>query len=458
MPAFGRNRTRGWSILATLLVARSSIGLALLALAVVSPVEGGAQSSVNISLVRDSVLVGDTLSCRFEAIRRARTADDNIRDTLYLRIRQSMTSETAVAAGVPLQVFVGSERLGSMSAGRTDTTFHLDPVSLADRIVAVRRVDGTSYLCRFMPFPYLPSSDGGLAGQTHTDVIASGEVSNALRSGATSSAVATGTLGFFHVSLPQGNGPRSMFPFGRENLKSSRRPWSLRNPLGGYSLSRPLSFYRMDGEELRVVINVASTVDSIVGPVGGKFAQALLVPSSGAGAGNRAVDLEYFPYRAIGSSGNQKIGLMFHFTASDALWSPDPSGEAARLSSRAVLTAYDVRLKAVLVNRPPKEDGNAMSFAVDGGWIRRSVGGDITTGDGKTVLLRSLGDSTKRSFEGYAVATTFRLRQVTAYADLLCLGCRFLFVDGSSTKIPSLQDLQPVIGFRFDAPLFTIRH
>jgi hypothetical protein len=207
----------------------------------------------------------------------------------------------------------------------------------------------------------------------------------------------------------------------------------------------------LSGEDLRALISVATTVDSVTGPPGASFAQSLLLPSTAPNSGWKFVDLSYNPFYMYGK-GHQMIGPEFRIVAAESRWLPD----SAKLSKAkiAALVATDIRLKATLINRVSETDDNNLSFSVDVGYIERRLGGDAS--DTPAFVRAALGDSTRTRFAGWAIGTYLRLRQVTAFADFQCLSCKPFWGRRSGTKIESLEGLQPVIGFRFEAPFFSL--
>lgn len=408
-----------------------------------------AQSVVTLSVTRDAILAGDSTTCVMTSTRTpvADTLKVKPDDRVVVLVWEDDTRKKRVAPKAELLVMLASERAGRIAATTDSSSVAVGPAGLADRVVTLTRADATSPLCRVMPFPYVPNG-AALAGKTHNDIIASGEVSKALRGAGGSTPVATGTLGFHHVSLPNGNGPRRYFPFGSERKGTPR------------GVQRLVSWYRLDGEDVRFLVNVASTVDSLHSSTPADFAHAILQPGAGAG-GNRGVDFEYFPYFTVGDGDRQQhFGVSFRFTASDALWAPlDTSGKQLVKSQRAILTAFDVRVRGIFIERTGAVDGNSLSFGLDAGFARRSVGGDIRNDPTRATLTRALGDPGQTVFRGWVVGSSFTLRQVTAYADFFCMACKLFgqkLLVGEDPKIEQLTGLQPLIGFKFEAPVFRL--
>jgi hypothetical protein len=391
-----------------------------------------AQSSVHVRVSAAAVAAGDSVGvCRFDSpIRRygtGKAGDKTPEDTLLFDVYADSSFAKHSAPQTPLQVWTGSERLRDV--GKTDTAVAIfaPGAGLADRVVRIQRANSTSGLCSDMPFPNLSTAFVSPGFVPHTDIIASGEVSNALRTGAMSSP-ATGSLGFHHRSY-------------RTNPRQSK-----------YWLMRAI-----DNEELRAVISIAASFDSVTGPAGGNFAQSVLLPTIAPNSGWKSVDLEYFPSHTYGRQ-NQMIGPAMRIIASESRWAPDTVNGVARTGPAkvAVLLAFDARIRWIAINRVATTDNNSLSFTLDGGYIQRSVGGDASN---DAALVRGALGEDRTRFTGWAVGTYLRLRQVTAYADFQCLSCKLGPLFGrSGSKIESLEGLQPIIGFRFEAPFFTVLH
>jgi hypothetical protein len=394
-----------------------------------SVVDARAQSAVHVRISAAAVAAGDSVAaCRFDTpIRRYGPLSSGAttpEDTLFVDVYADSSFTKHAKPETPLKIWAGSDTLRDV--GKTDTSVAIfaPAAGLADRVVRIQRANATTLLCSDMPFPNLSTVFVSPGFVTHTDIIASGEISNALRTGAMS-APATGSLGFHHLSYRRGDEhPRS-------------------------KLMRA-----MTNEDLRAVISVAATLDSVTGLSGGNFAQSVLLPTIAPNSGWKSVDLEYFPSHMYGRR-NQMVGPVVRLIMSESRWAPDSMNHVLRNKPAkiAVLTAFDARVRWVAINRVSTVDDNSLSFRLDGGYIQRSVGGDAASDT--SLVAGALGD-VRTKFYGWAVGTYLRLRQVTAYADFQCLSCRPFGRDGP--KIESLEGLQPVIGFRFEAPFFTVLH
>jgi hypothetical protein len=399
----------------------------------------GAQSIVRIRVDASQVNHGDAASC-VAYFRKADIAQGvgsaTPEDTVQLDIVKSSADTTASAA---LQEDL-TLRLDYHEEGRILTTeathrFHVGTGALHEARISLWRPNNSAPVCVLEPFPANVSFARADAFTTHTDIIATGEVSNSLRSGSDNVAT-TGSLGFHHMSFPQAGGRRARFPF---------------------------SSATVDGEDLRVVISVASTIDSVTGSEG-NFAQAVLLPANGSTGGFKSVDLEYFPFHMYGQ--HQEFGPFFRLAANQSRWAPSKAKippdtvDSVFATTNAVIVAFDARLRWVVINRVSETDENSLSFTIDGGYIRRSVDGDVVALMNRRILSAALGDSTRTHFGGWAAGAYLRLRQVTAYADFQCLSCSVFgarpFGKKSTSPILSLEGLQPIIGFRFEAPFFTV--
>ena len=388
-------------------------------------------------------------------------------DRIVIGVYQDSLHATRAAPPTDLRILLDGKEVGVITPTDppADKTLYVGKAGLVDRILTVWQRTANDPLCSVSPFPRRPSFAQTLAFVTHTDVIASGEISNSLRTGATNDG-ATGTLGFHHISFLEAGATPRRFPWLFSPDGQSRNDlirWL-------YRTSMP-----MDGEDLRAVITVAGTRDSVTGPGRSGFAQAVLFPAWGASGGGKSVNLEYYPFVQFGR--HQSIGPLFRIAANQSLWAPDslptkadsvavsPTNPAHHWSSRnAVAVAFDARIRAILINRVSDSDENSLSFALDIGYINRRVGGDVVARSNRGLYYAATGDSTRRVFSGWVLGTYLRLRQVTAFADFQCLRCRFLWIHGRESDDPTvpffeqLEGLQPIIGFRFEAPFFSVRH
>ncbi|HEX8848609.1 MAG TPA: hypothetical protein VF761_03665 [Gemmatimonadaceae bacterium] len=408
-----------------------------------------AQSAVHLQLAAAGVNARDSSACQWSATLRnpGPTAKVTPSDTLFIEVFDSATFKTRSVLPLAMEIRVGREIKGSLPAGDTTLKLEAGPAALREAVISIWPAKSTAPVCVAEPLPPVPSFAQPKPFTTRTDIIASGEISNALRTGSTTTP-ATGTLGFHHQSFPRFGDTLSTFPWYGNHLPRKRGfGWI-------HSLASFFS-YPISGEDLRAVINVASTIDSVTGAAGANFAQSVLAPTTTPSATWKSLDMEYWLFQQYGRH-HQVRGFAGRFSASQSRWAPDSSPGKGSLPTRsAVLIAWDVRYRATLINRVSDADDNSLSFTVDGGYIHRSVGGDIKSDP--TYVRAALGD-TRTNFQGWAFGTYLRLRQVTAFADFQCLSCSFLgMIHGrKGSKIQSLEGLQPLIGFRFEAPFITV--
>ncbi len=425
---------------------RAACTIPMLLMALTAPV--GAQSVVHVHVDANKVRRGDGSACTSATTTvttKHGTATGIPQDTIYVEIYKIQSdTQPSAALDESLELRLDYREIGLVATDSATQRFPAGLAGLRDARLSFWRPNNTVPICVMEPVPTPVSFAQPKAFTTHTDIIATGDVSNALRTGA-DNASSTGSLGFHHVSFPVGGRRRGHFPLP-----------SFRNRFASFPK------YTVDGEDLRAIISVASTVDSVTGS-GGNFAQAVLLPAIGSTGGFKSVDLEYFPFHVYGQ--NQEFGPAFRLAASQSRWSPTQPGTATAddvvfPATNAILVAFDARLRWVAINRISATDDNSLSFTIDAGYIRRSVDGDIVASANKSKLYAALGDSSRTHFGGWAAGTYLRLRQVTAYADFQCLSCGVLrwkpFGKKSNSPIQNLEGLQPIIGFRFEAPFFTV--
>ena len=408
-----------------------------------------AQSAVHLQLSAVGVNARDSSACQWSATSRIREASDKgptLDDTLYVEVFDSATYKTRSTLPVPVEIRIGRVAKGTLPRNDSLLTVVAGPAALREEVISVWPAKSTAPVCVTEPLPRVPSFAQSKPFTTRTDIIASGEISNALRSGSTT-APATGSLGFHHQSFPRTGDALSSFPWYGEHLPR-------KTGLGWLHSLASFFSYPVSGEDLRAVISVASTMDSVSGGAGANFAQAVLTPTTSPSASWKSLELEYWPFQEYGSH-HQLRGFVGRFAASQSRWAPDSApGKGSLVTKSAVLVGYDVRYRATLINRVSESDDNSLSFTVDGGYIHRSIGGDVK--NDPTYVQAALGEN-RTNFQGWAFGTYLKLRQVTAFADFQCLSCRFLLIHARrGRKIESLEGLQPLIGFRFEAPFITV--
>ena len=414
--------------------------------------QAAAQSTARLQVAASMAASLDSNACRVDRTWQRTlpsSATNASSDTLIIAVvaDSSFDSTKAAKLFVPLEVHLETRNVASVPKDSSLVRVAVGPAGLLEQRISLWAPHAIR-VCLVEPFPPRPLFAQAKPFTTHTDVIASGEVSNALRSGAQNSA-ATGSLGIHHSSYPRPGEALARFPW--YFLPQTAPDTAHRIGRTLYKLAH-LSSFPLSGEELRAVISVASAIDSVTGPAGQAFAQSVLLPSTAPRSAWKSVDLSYAPFYMFGHA-HQTIGPAFRLIAAESRWSPD--GVTPATTKVAVLVATDVRLRAVVINRVSTADDNNLSLALDGGYIQRSVGGDAI--DEPSFLKAALGDDTRHRFSGWALGTSLTLRQVTGYADFQCLSCGFIGLGGRKGRhIESLEGLQPVIGFRFEAPFFTL--
>lgn len=421
------------------------------------PLSLGAQVSVKLTLPKEGIANGNVPTCDWSVTRLKESAapDDPLRlayvsDTLVLRVVDD-SSATGDHAPVVVQV-QGVDSVYRLASGDSVEAFAVGVRALASRQVRIGRdpSSGAKMLCIGTPAPVF--SQARDLGRTHHDLFAGGEVSSALRTGAAPGA-ATGNLGLHTFAFRPAGSP-FRFPFGFVS-------WL---PFGvGRVLNRV--GYDVEFEELRTAITVTGTGDTLSRLESGKeFAQAVLAPLSATRGTLSSVQVMYSPQQRYGSSRKAMRGLRLSAAATRSVWSGsipaslrDPNAGATAVDTVAkdvTLFTGDARWRWVFINHDRDDDGNTFSFAADLGWTARGIRGDIAASGAANDSLRvaTLGSSAK-SFHGPVVGLYLTLRQVSAYAEVQKLRRTN---DAGSERVESLEGWQPLIGFRFEAPIFTI--
>jgi hypothetical protein len=395
-----------------------------------------AQSSITVDVPITALIAKTSQACRYSFAWRydQASAKNPVSDTVFVRVYKDSSFKDSTATPAAFEVRINTVSAKEIKSGRSLDTVFPGPFALAERIISVWPYNSVTPICA-VPTPGA-SAAVGLPDSTHTDFIASGEVSNALRTGSENHS-ATGSLGIHHVSYSEPGKPVSLY-----------FPFLFRTGI----IDVPVNV-----EELWTTISVASTIDTLTGSPGQNFSQAVLTPLGAAHGLGSSVQLEYSPLHEYGEL-HQQFGLHFRFAGARSLWAPDTGStkKAAGPEMTTVLLGFDARLKWIAINRRRDVNGNNFQFALDLGYVQRVIAGDAIDSTA-TFINRALGQPRNR-FTGYATGIYLSLRQVTAYADFLCLSCRFWKIGGrEGTKIQSLEGLQPIIGFRYEAPFFSLR-
>ncbi len=428
-----------------------------------SPAAGAAQVRVTATLLIDDVRAGTGSSCTWTVAKLIEAPDPanaqrlkRVSDSVQVRIVNAKDSLTP--AGAELYVQVGSGQRYTMPAADSTRTFAVGEREIAARRVVVSRSTNApgAALCAAVPEPLWSASRN--LGVTHHDLFAGGEVSNALRTGANVGA-ATGSLGLHSFSYRSDTNV-FVFPFGF--LPSTR---SVRlNAFTGF-LKKHLS-YQADLEELQTSVTVAGQGDTLFGATpNAAFAQAVLAPLTAPRGNLSSVQVMYSPQTRYGSTQTSLRGFRFAAGATRSAWqgvihrsigTAGVTDTAARdtIAKNVTLFTGDVRWRWVFINRTRDEDGNTFSFAMDAGATFRGIAGDIVAESPRNDALRAatLG-TTAKSFWGPVAGLYLTLRQVSAFAEIQRLGARDA---KAQPRVESLEGWQPIIGFRFEAPIFSI--
>jgi hypothetical protein len=260
---------------------------------------------------------------------------------------------------------------------------------------------------------------------------------------------------------------------------------SLQNVLTGKSSETPATgslglLHAAPHERFRVLIALASNIDTLKSADRRAFARALLTPgAAGKGGGaSGSADYHWFTeYRdrcvravravtdttqrqrvqrqcrdsverldAAGELLHQTIGGRFYASFANATWRvTDTAGGTVSASDLTLLT-FGGRAVWVPVNHPLDDKGNEFSFTAELGYTLRSLAGDAASDkDFRTAALGSGG----KVFHGPELVASIRLNRVTGTALFTYLG---LF---GGPKLRGLTGLQPVVSFNIDAPVFT---
>jgi hypothetical protein len=374
-----------------------------------------------------------------------------IADTLRVRVVNAQGSTTKAPAALRAQV--GAGEIHSLTVDDTARTFPLEPRALTAQQVRVMRARevGAANLC--IARPVEPAVTARDLTVTHHDLFAGGEVSSALRTGAAGGA-ASGNLGLHSFVYRDARRP-FRFPFG---ILSGI-------PRIGPAL-RDYASYNVHLEELRASITVLSGTDTLFAVDDSReFAQAVLSPLTATRGNLSAVQVMYSPQQYYGV-GTAMRGFRFAGGATRSVWkgaiasrvrNPNASAEALdTLAKDVTLFAADARYRWTFINHQTAEDGNVFSFAMDGGLAYRSIAGDLGTNRSPEAqaLRRATLGTDKKIFLGPVIGMAIALRRVTAFAELH----RFWGLRGEDIgNVEQLEGWQPLVGFRFEAPMFTIR-
>lgn len=431
--------------------------------AVSVPAVSGAQVRVGVTLLVDDVRAGTASRCTWTVTKLVESPDPTNADRLKrisdsVQVRIVNAKDSLTPSGAELYVQVGSGKRQTVPAADSISTFAVGEREIAARRVVISRSTNApdATLCIAVPVPL--ANTPRHIGVTHHDLFAGGEVSNALRTGANVGA-ATGSLGLHSFSYRDDENA-FVFPFG---FLPVTRIAAL-NAVTGL-LKSHLS-YQADLEELRASVTVAGQGDTLFSSTqNAAFAQAVLAPLTAPRGTLSSVQVMYSPQTRYGSTQTSLRGFRFAAGATRSAWQgvirrsiqkPSVTDTAARDTVAKTVTLFtgDVRWRWVFINRTRDEDGNTFSFAMDAGATFRGIAGDIVAGNARNDSLRvaTLGTTT-RSFWGPVAGLYLTLRQVSAFAEIQKLRARDA---KGQARVESLEGWQPIIGFRFEAPIFSI--
>lgn len=396
-------------------------------------------------------------SCRYSSVRRypanlVSTVAAK-KDTIILRIFGTSAFTDSAKSPVELTVAIANDSVGVVTPGHYRDTVFVAGYRLADRVVSVSAPNSLKALCAEVPLPAHRASNIDPT-QSHIDFAASGEVANALNTGG-SSAATTGSLGAHIVSFADpGLDTTAFFPFVPALL------WPIDKLVGLFLDSADAASWHRRLQwrgpsiglaEVQAFISVASSRDSLTGPAGGTFAQAVLSPITASRALASSVQLGYSPMHVYGAR-NQEFGIVGRLVVNQSTWRPDSTA----VSKQTVLMAFDARLRWLPINHL-STDGNTFALTLDAGYIQRSILSDASR---DAEFMRRALTSSRTRFTGFASSVAITLRHVTAFADLSCLSCNVLLLKSrhqGSDRIDQLEGFQPIVGFRFEAPFFSIQ-
>jgi hypothetical protein len=211
----------------------------------------------------------------------------------------------------------------------------------------------------------------------------------------------------------------------------------------------------MNGEHLLTYIAIASTRDTLKAKDRNTFVNALVSPAYAGGQIGSGY-IEYYAYKGRGDgSGTQggKVTLVVNRSvwrvepADDSESDDDEFNDDIRIGNITVV-GFDWRYRLAFLDRLEDPKGNTFSFALEPGWILRSISGP--EGGDRDFRRAALGSS-RSWYAGPIFGFNIRLRQVTASMDFPIL------VFGKKKGDPdarALHSIQPTIGMRFDAPFF----
>lgn len=389
--------------------------VSVLAWAVAVPGSSAAQSTVTVGITNAAVNLGGPAECHV-TVQRSANADSKDADVLDVEIFDDAAMTKPAQLETPVSVVIDGQVKGQVDKGSSGRKISLGTHGLNDAIVRIRRTDADHLedvgkdLCQVNAVPLVVVG----VPATLTEFVADGDVSSALRSG-TDQTGATGSLGIHH-----------------RNVKSRR--------------SHFLWFIPVDVEEFRGLITVASASDALADSSAGGFAQAILAPETATRGNIGSVYLEYSPMEQYGN-GSQFRGLWASARVVRSLWRsmphalPGGTPYTDSISKNVTISTLDLRYRWTPIARVSDERGNVFQVSLDVGYTFRELDGD---GGLDSTFLRATMGSGRRVFQGPIGGVGISLRQVRAIAELP-------FFPRSKTE--SLEGLQPVFRFSFEAPM-----
>jgi hypothetical protein len=434
-------------------------GLVLALALLVSARSVSGQHRVTITVAPSAIHAAVPSRCDYSIkVLEEKDSTARVSDSIVIVIREDLADAADTSgADAAIEVWLDGIRIGEVAAGKDSATFDIGPRGLVGRRVAIqhKQARAESGLCLSTPVETPPTGLAQLKpGEKRTSFFANGEVNNALRSGRDNGSI-TGLLGIEHISIADDS--RMRVPFGWISPK-----WTLQNRRG-LRLLNPLFYlnklaYPVDREELRFTIN-ASPVDADALD-SSSFASMLVAPITSAQGGLSYVHGDYSALKVYGSEKTNAIGIRLALTASRSDWayaepSAEEGGAGTTVATPVVAFAFDGGIRWIPLGQEDEKD-NSFRLLLDIGYAYRAIRG--TGGDDPEVLEKTIG-SRRTGYQGLTWGANFVLRQVTAYATFINLGSKFLFGPPSTPKadrVDGLEGWQTVIGFRFQAPIFTL--
>jgi hypothetical protein len=146
---------------------------------------------------------------------------------------------------------------------------------------------------------------------------------------------------------------------------------------------------------------------------------------------------------------HQRVGWRGVLSVSKSTWTlagTDPSVHSD--SSNLLVTALTTNASWLAINHPEDEKRNSFSFVVEGGLAARALMGDLADKSAEDLRIKTI-QTRGKWFVGFDIAPSIQLHEVTAYSMVTLLW------DTTGHHVKGLTGVQAVLGFTFDAPLYT---